>query len=228
VGGQPPDRHRYRDRRVFLAGDACHLHPPFGGYGMNMGVADGVDLGWKLAAVLQGWGGEPCSIATSCERRPVHQWVMAEAVANHAILSNQLTADGVEDEGDQPGDRLRASRRAHPGHQDARVRHAGRGARLPLRRLAGDRAGRHARPPASDFVNYVPSSRPATWRRMPGGTTAVRCTTTSARLHAAREPAGECRRPRCGHPPGRDAASRWHVLQPEEGGIANLYPSATR
>jgi 2-polyprenyl-6-methoxyphenol hydroxylase-like FAD-dependent oxidoreductase len=40
---------RYRDRRAFLAGDACHLHPPFGGYGMNLGIADGVDLGWKLA-----------------------------------------------------------------------------------------------------------------------------------------------------------------------------------
>lgn len=47
----------YRDRRVFLVGDACHLHPPFGGYGMNMGVADSVDLGWKVAAVLRGWGG---------------------------------------------------------------------------------------------------------------------------------------------------------------------------
>ena len=49
---------RYRDRRAFLAGDACHLHPPFGGYGMNLGIADGVDLGWKLGAVLAGWGSE--------------------------------------------------------------------------------------------------------------------------------------------------------------------------
>ena len=49
---------RYRDRRVFLAGDACHLHPPYGGYGMNLGIADGVDLGWKLSAVLGGWGGD--------------------------------------------------------------------------------------------------------------------------------------------------------------------------
>ena len=48
---------RYRQGRVFLVGDACHLHPPYGGFGMNMGVSDGVDLGWKLAAVLQGWGG---------------------------------------------------------------------------------------------------------------------------------------------------------------------------
>ena len=54
---------RYRKGRVFLAGDACHLHPPFGGYGMNMGIADSVDLGWKLAAVLQGWPGRGCSTA---------------------------------------------------------------------------------------------------------------------------------------------------------------------
>ena len=55
---------RYRDRRVFLAGDACHLHPPFGGYGMNLGIADGVDLGWKLAAMVSGWGGPHCSTPT--------------------------------------------------------------------------------------------------------------------------------------------------------------------
>src|SRR5260221_3188004 len=48
---------RYRDRGVFLAGDACHLHPPFGGYGMNMGIAAAVDLGWKIPPVLAGWGG---------------------------------------------------------------------------------------------------------------------------------------------------------------------------
>ena len=62
---------RYRDRRVFLAGDACHLHPPYGGFGMNMGVSDVVDLGWKLAAVLQGWGGETLLQSYERERRPV-------------------------------------------------------------------------------------------------------------------------------------------------------------
>lgn len=45
---------RYSNGRVFLIGDACHLHPPFGGFGMNMGIADAVDLGWKLAAFLNG------------------------------------------------------------------------------------------------------------------------------------------------------------------------------
>jgi 2-polyprenyl-6-methoxyphenol hydroxylase-like FAD-dependent oxidoreductase len=67
---------KYADRRAFLIGDACHLHPPFGGYGMNMGVADGVDLGWKLAAVLQGWGGQALLDSYARERRPVHEFVM--------------------------------------------------------------------------------------------------------------------------------------------------------
>jgi 2-polyprenyl-6-methoxyphenol hydroxylase-like FAD-dependent oxidoreductase len=47
----------YRDRRVFLAGDAVHLVIPTGGLGMNTGVGDAFDLSWKLAAVLRGWGG---------------------------------------------------------------------------------------------------------------------------------------------------------------------------
>jgi hypothetical protein len=73
---------KYREGRIFLAGDACHLHPPFGGYGMNMGVGDGVDLGWKIAAVLQGWGGPALLDSYEQERRPVHRVVIEEAVAN--------------------------------------------------------------------------------------------------------------------------------------------------
>jgi 2-polyprenyl-6-methoxyphenol hydroxylase-like FAD-dependent oxidoreductase len=90
---------KYQDGRAILVGDACHLHPPFGGYGMNMGVADGVDLGWKLAAVLRGWGAPALIASYEAERRPVHQRVMDEAVANHAVLGKQLTQDGSEDDG---------------------------------------------------------------------------------------------------------------------------------
>ena len=59
---------RYADRRIILAGDACHLHPPAGGYGMNMGVGDAVDLGWKIAATLQGWGGDELLTSYEAER----------------------------------------------------------------------------------------------------------------------------------------------------------------
>ena len=98
---------RYRDGRVFLVGDACHLHPPFGGFGMNMGVADGVDIGWKIAAVEQGWGGGALLDSYEAERRPAHEYVLDEAEANHSILANQLVREGIEDEG-PAGDQVRA------------------------------------------------------------------------------------------------------------------------
>lgn len=97
---------RYRKDRIFLAGDACHLHPPFGGFGMNMGVSDAVDLGWKLAATIQGWGGPALLASYEIERRPVHERVMDEAVANHAVLSNDFWAEGLDDDG-PAGDALR-------------------------------------------------------------------------------------------------------------------------
>ncbi|MEO5672774.1 MAG: FAD-dependent monooxygenase [Ramlibacter sp.] len=62
---------RYRDRRVFLAGDACHLVIPLGGLGMNTGVGDATDLAWKLAATLQGWGGPELLDSYEADRRPV-------------------------------------------------------------------------------------------------------------------------------------------------------------
>lgn len=61
----------YRKGRVFVAGDAAHSHPPYGGYGINTGLEDARNLGWKLAAVLQGWGGEALLDTYDQERRPV-------------------------------------------------------------------------------------------------------------------------------------------------------------
>jgi 2-polyprenyl-6-methoxyphenol hydroxylase-like FAD-dependent oxidoreductase len=89
---------RYRVRRVFLAGDACHLHPPFGGYGMNLGIADGVDLGWKLSAMLAGWGGQYLLDSYETERRAVHQRTIAEAIENYRTLSAQLLKDSLDDD----------------------------------------------------------------------------------------------------------------------------------
>jgi len=89
----------YQKGNIFLAGDACHLHPPFGGFGMNMGIADAVDLGWKIAAVIQGWGGPALLDSYEIERRPAHEMVMNEAEANHAVLSQHLLRDGLEDDG---------------------------------------------------------------------------------------------------------------------------------
>jgi 2-polyprenyl-6-methoxyphenol hydroxylase-like FAD-dependent oxidoreductase len=62
---------QYRIGRVFIAGDAAHSHPPYGGYGINTGLEDAANLGWKLAAVLQGWAGTPLLDTYGEERRPV-------------------------------------------------------------------------------------------------------------------------------------------------------------
>jgi 4-hydroxyisophthalate hydroxylase len=61
----------YRAGRIFIAGDAAHSHPPYGGYGVNSGLEDAVNLSWKLAAALQGWGGAGLLDSYSAERQPV-------------------------------------------------------------------------------------------------------------------------------------------------------------
>ncbi|EJE52857.1 2-polyprenyl-6-methoxyphenol hydroxylase-like oxidoreductase [Acidovorax sp. CF316] len=150
---------RYRQGRVFLAGDACHLHPPFGGYGMNMGIADGVDLGWKLAAVLQGWGGPRLLDSYEAERRPVHQFVMDEATANHSTLSNQLVQDGLEDDS-AAGTQARAAIGARI--MAAKLREFNtlgvvKGYRYVASPIIASEEGPE---PEADFLNYLPSARP--------------------------------------------------------------------
>jgi 4-hydroxyisophthalate hydroxylase len=63
----------YAQGPVFLAGDAAHSHPPYGGYGINTGFEDARNLGWKLAAVEQGWGGPQLLASYDAERRPVFE-----------------------------------------------------------------------------------------------------------------------------------------------------------
>ncbi|MGX6600999.1 FAD-dependent monooxygenase [Micromonosporaceae bacterium Da 78-11] len=103
---------RMRSGRVFLAGDAAHLNPPFGGHGLNTGLGDAVDLGWKIAAVLDGWGGPALLDSYETERRPVQERVIREATANMAVLSADLITDHL-DAPDLAGDqaRLAAGRR---------------------------------------------------------------------------------------------------------------------
>jgi 2-polyprenyl-6-methoxyphenol hydroxylase-like FAD-dependent oxidoreductase len=73
---------RYREGRIFLAGDAAHVMPPNGGLGMNTGIGDAVDLGWKLAAVLEGWGGAGLLQSYEVERRLAGRRACQEAMKN--------------------------------------------------------------------------------------------------------------------------------------------------
>ena len=99
---------RCRSGRVFLVGDAAHLNPPFGGHGLNTGIGDAVDLGWKLAATLAGWGGPALLDSYEAERRPLHRRVIDEATSNMATLAPELLDDGLERPGPE-GDRARSA-----------------------------------------------------------------------------------------------------------------------
>ncbi len=73
---------RYRAGRVFLAGDAAHQNTPSGGFGLNTGMGDAADLGWKLAGVIEGWGGDGLLAAYESERRPVAERIVKQAAGN--------------------------------------------------------------------------------------------------------------------------------------------------
>jgi len=92
---------RFRDRRVFICGDASHLWIPMAGYGMNAGIADAMNLSWTLAAVLQGWGGERALEAYEAERLPITEQVSKFAM-NHALAlqkQREGVPAGIEDAG---------------------------------------------------------------------------------------------------------------------------------
>ncbi|MGW2522023.1 FAD-dependent monooxygenase [Streptomyces sp. NPDC001617] len=76
----------YRSGRVLLAGDAAHVHSPFGGQGLNLGVGDAMNLGWKLGAVVGGWAPEGLLDTYDAERRPVGAWVLDWTRAQIAVL----------------------------------------------------------------------------------------------------------------------------------------------
>ena len=82
---------RYRNGRIFLVGDAAHLNPPWGGHGFNTGIGDAVNIGWKMAAVLDGWGGETLLASYEAERRPIAERTIQEAVTNMSVLAPELS-----------------------------------------------------------------------------------------------------------------------------------------
>jgi 2-polyprenyl-6-methoxyphenol hydroxylase-like FAD-dependent oxidoreductase len=76
----------YRRGRVLLAGDAAHVHSPFGGQGLNLGIGDAVNLGWKLAATVRGWAPDGLLDTYTAERHPIGAWVLDWTRAQIAIM----------------------------------------------------------------------------------------------------------------------------------------------
>jgi flavin-dependent monooxygenase StaC len=104
--------HRVADRfssgRVFLAGDAAHVLSPSGGFGMNMGIAGATDLGWKLAAAIEGWAGAGLLDTYEEERRAVAIESLDEANVNLRRTMERELPPGLHDDGPR-GEQVRAA-----------------------------------------------------------------------------------------------------------------------
>lgn len=152
----------YRQGRIFIAGDACHQWMPTGGYGMNCGVADAANLGWKLAAAVQGWGGESLLDSYEQERRPVaemslktsqrHLGVRLE-IAQAYASAGELSGDGDE----------AAARRSELGRRILELGNAeneGWGAEHGYRYASAVTWEEAGEPPTFDALSYTPSTWP--------------------------------------------------------------------
>ena len=153
---------RYQDNRVFLAGDAAHLLWPAGGFGMNTGVGDAVDLGWKLAAVLQGWGGPRLLDSYGPERRPIGMINVTEAGEMRAGFDSQIPFSPVLEEDSEEGTRLREKARAAILRTRAKeFQHDSAGIELGYRYESSPICVPDGTPaPALDHGLYVPSTWP--------------------------------------------------------------------
>jgi FAD binding domain len=101
---------RFRDRHVFLCGDAAHIWVPFAGYGMNAGIADALNLSWMLAGVIKGWANPAILDAYEIERRPITDQVSRYAMATSLARTSQRQRPipvGIEQPGAE-GDAIRA------------------------------------------------------------------------------------------------------------------------
>jgi 2-polyprenyl-6-methoxyphenol hydroxylase-like FAD-dependent oxidoreductase len=148
---------RFGDSRVFLAGDAIHLFTPTGGFGMNTGIDDVSNLSWKLAARLQGWGGDDLLASYERERLPI--------ALRNTEAARQLTANiGETDvdpalEQDTPAG---AAARRSAGEMLAHFKEqfASIGVQLGARYDESPIISAGGQAPADDLIRYTPTSRP--------------------------------------------------------------------
>ena len=153
---------RYQQGRVFLAGDAAHLNWPAGGFGMNTGVGDAVDIGWKLTAVLQGWGGDHLLDSYTAERKPIAMINVNEAAQMRANFDNQTPFSPQIEENSDEGKQLREKARAAIMRTRAKeFQHDSAGIELGYRYENSPICVSDGTPaPALDHGLYVPSTWP--------------------------------------------------------------------
>jgi FAD binding domain len=152
---------RYGEGRVFLAGDAVHLVIPTGGLGMNSDVGDAIDLSWKLAAVLRGWGGPKLLPSYEIERRQVGERNVA--ASRHATLGRRKwrAAWRPEIADNTPEGAAARANLARIADVEQRKTNEMIGAELGYRYVGSPLiATEPGEGPAHDFMRYLPTTWP--------------------------------------------------------------------
>ncbi len=154
---------RFRAGRVFLMGDAAHQLPPTGGFGMNTGVQDAHNLVWKLAAVLQGWAGEPLLGSYEVERVPIARYNTQRSLENFGLVQRVSRAALL------PGEERTNAREADAAVRDSRRYGNWLGMDLGLAYESGALVPDGTDPPdvSDPVMEYVPTGRPG--HRAPHG-----------------------------------------------------------
>ena len=155
---------RYMEKRILIAGDACHLVIPTGGLGLNTGIADAVDLGWKLAGTLQGWGGPELLPSYAQERRAVGKRNIEGS--RYAAMGQISWRSAVRPyiEADTPEGRGARAAVAHLGYVEQRKTHEQVGTEMGYRYdtspviFPDDQSDGPWPPDVKEF--YVPTTRP--------------------------------------------------------------------
>jgi 2-polyprenyl-6-methoxyphenol hydroxylase-like FAD-dependent oxidoreductase len=135
----------YRDRRVFLAGDAAHVHSPAGGQGLNIGVHDAVNLGWKLAQVIHGTSPDSLLDTYHAERHPVGARLLRNTMALTALERGDARSEALREmvgglmQLDEPRKRYNAMLSGLDVHYDLGAGHPLLGRRMPDLELDSER-----------------------------------------------------------------------------------------
>ena len=157
TAGQAFVAERFGAGRAWMAGDAVHLFTPAGGFGMNTGVDDAANLGWKLAGMVQGWGGPRLLESYEIERRPI---AFRNTGAAKALSRNiGQTPVGPEIDQDSQGG-VQARREAEAYLRGGSAEFSSLGVQLGARYNSSPVIVSDGSPPADDLVNYRPSSTP--------------------------------------------------------------------
>lgn len=157
TGGVALTAERFADRRVLLAGDAVHLFTPTGGFGMNTGIDDAANLAWKLAAMVQGWGGAGLLASYEWERKPI---AVRNTSASRALAKNvgDVPVPAELEQNSAAGEAARARTGAFLsgfGEEFASI-----GVQLGARYDGSPIIAADGDAPPDNFVQYTPSSVP--------------------------------------------------------------------